>query len=299
MALYLNGQNNDNLTVPKDKSMSISVVGMNRCSATAAEGSDDDIKRIASNFEWRADLDLLSIKVASELSTGLPTSSQQSYAIMLEQTAFYYMGWSLSKISSEDLTGMEPHFKKMYARMEKFVKDAEENKLCFPTALWLAVDGSEKATLRHRMRDSGPEGYLMCLMGRNIPFILKKEVDPVELLIGDNSLKAYFKGTPRIVRTYDAATKYLVLLARKNPHLSILEIGAGTAGATLPILKSLSDADTDTPYFRKYDFTDVNGSLLDSTGEKVATWKRAARWRQRVAFKKLEIENDPIAQGYT
>lgn len=300
MAPHSNDSADNSFTpIPKVKPGSLSTKPMVDCRVAVAEGSDKDIKYVASHFEWRADVDLLAFKDSSELTADLPTSSQQTYATMLEQTAFYYMKWSLSKLSSDDLETMEPHFKRLHARMQKFVKDVEDEKLDCQTGSWLMADGAEKATLRHRMRDSGPEGYLMCLMGRNIPFILKKEVNPTDLLTGDQSLKAYLKGAPRLIRTYDATTKYLVLLSQTNPELSILEIGAGTAGATLPILKSLSEADAPTPHFHSYDFTDVDGVLLDASKQKISTWKRAAGWHDRVTFKTLDIESDPVTQEFS
>nr|QTE76000.1 ScyPKS [Scytalidium album] len=256
--------------------------------------SGDEIKRVTYNFEWRADIDLLSINDASKLCAYPTPPTQERHQIRsLEQTAYYYMEWALSKISTDELPSMEPHFQKLYACMEKFVKDVQEEKLGVPTALWVAADQAERANLRHNIRDSGPEGHLICLMGRNIPAIMKKEIDPWTLLTEKQSLEAYFRDTPRIARTYDAVAKYFYLLGHKNPHLSILQIGTGTGGATFPILKSLGGADGEIPRFQKYDFTDTSNILSEELKQKLAPWK------DLIAFKELDLNNDPIAQGYT
>ncbi|KAH8799346.1 putative polyketide synthase [Xylogone sp. PMI_703] len=260
---------------------------------TAIE-SGEETKRIAYNYEWKADVSLLSIKDASNLCAYPTPPSQERHDVRaLEQTAYYYMEWTLSKISPNELLSMEPHFQKQYASMERFIKSVREEKLSIPTELWVAADQAERANLRHAIRDSGPEGRLMCLMGRNLPAIMKGEIDPWSLLIREQGLEAYFRETARIVRTYDAVARYFDLLGHKNPHLSVLEIGAGTGGVTFPILETLGGADGELPRFQKYDCTDISSVLFD------ALKTRAAPWKDLIAFKELDVNHDPITQGYT
>ena len=76
------------------------------------------------------------------------------------------------------------------------------------------------------------------------------------------------------------------------PHLNMLEIGAGTGGAMLPILEGLSSTGTRSPKFANYDFTDLSPAFFDNGKKKVA------KWSQLVTFKSLDIESDPLQQGY-
>jgi len=85
---------------------------------------------------------------------------------------------------------------------------------------------------------------------------------------------------------------YTDLLAHKNPHLRVLEIGAGTGGATLPILSALGGMNSlNPPRFISYDVTDITTGFFEKLQEKVAAWG------DLVNFKKLDIENDPGEQG--
>lgn len=249
------------------------------------------LRNHAYRLEWKPDVDLLSPENAS---TVLSPPTQTKFPFRFDQTAFYYMDWAISKIPSEMIPSLKPHLRKMYFCMKKFVNDVRDEKLKVPTAQWLAVDQTEKVSLRYAIRDSGPEGYLMCLIGRNLPFIMRGDLGPWALLNSDRKLDDYFMNAPRIIRTYDAAGKYLKLLSYKNPKLSILEIGAGTGGSTLAMLKRLGGVEGDPIRFRNYDCTDVSISILrDALGEQIAPWK------DLVTFRDLDIDNDPTSQGYT
>lgn len=260
----------------------------------AAEESDGDIGPVAYQFEWKADPTMLdSDGITSICSRPEPPSFQTQAVRAFDQTAYYYMEWALGKISSDEVKSMEPHFQKLHAHMLRTVEDVRSGKLDIATAAWLTASDAQRIHLRHAIRDSGPEGQLLCLMGRNIPTIMKKEVDPWSLLAGPQGARAYFKHSPRIARTHEAAAAYLDLLGHKNPHLDILEIGAGNGSVTLPILHVLGGANGEPPRFGSYDCTNASTVFLESLKEDVTPWKDA------VALKKLDINSDPVDQGYT
>jgi len=86
---------------------------------------------------------------------------------------------------------------------------------------------------------------------------------------------------------------FIDLLAHKDPHLKILEIGAGTGGATLPILKALGGMDDSTPpRFLSYEVTDITTGFFDKLQPKTEVWGNL------VSYKKLDIEQDVGDQGF-
>lgn len=86
---------------------------------------------------------------------------------------------------------------------------------------------------------------------------------------------------------------FVDLLAHKEPHLKVLEIGAGTGGATLPILTVLGGhEDSVPPRFLSYDITDITTGFFDKLQQKTAAWG------DLVSYKKLDIEKDPVDQGF-
>ncbi|RTE82468.1 hypothetical protein BHE90_002981 [Fusarium euwallaceae] len=84
---------------------------------------------------------------------------------------------------------------------------------------------------------------------------------------------------------------YLQLLAFKQPHMRILELGAGTEGSmALPLIQAL-----DRPeglLLDRYCYTDSQGETL----EQVKTLLQ--NWSDRVDIKTLDISKDPTQQGF-
>lgn len=90
-------------------------------------------------------------------------------------------------------------------------------------------------------------------------------------------------GYPQLLRTID-------LLAHKNPAAKILEIGAGTGGATRLIMNTL-DGRSQFKRYGKYCFTDVGTSFLSTAQEEFAQCGN-------MDYKPLDIEKDPLDQGF-
>jgi ubiquinone/menaquinone biosynthesis C-methylase UbiE len=82
-------------------------------------------------------------------------------------------------------------------------------------------------------------------------------------------------------------------MAHKNPNLSILEIGAGTGGATHSALSALGGSNNrSTARFSRYTFTDTSAGFFEKAAAKFGAWK------SRLDFQVLDIEQDPLGQGF-
>ncbi|KAH7032672.1 uncharacterized protein B0I36DRAFT_286783 [Microdochium trichocladiopsis] len=95
---------------------------------------------------------------------------------------------------------------------------------------------------------------------------------------------------------------YVRLLALKNPAMRILEIGAGTGGATLPLLQALGGGNDDDDdgqikdsqtgfLFERYCYTDVSVGFFEKARDKFR------RWAHKMDFRPLDITRDPLGQG--
>jgi NADPH:quinone reductase-like Zn-dependent oxidoreductase/SAM-dependent methyltransferase len=80
----------------------------------------------------------------------------------------------------------------------------------------------------------------------------------------------------------------------KRPGANILEIGAGTGGATTTVLEGFSArSDNSASILGHYTFTDVSPAFLEGAKAKFAGYSSL------MDYKKLDIENDPLDQGFT
>ena len=75
-------------------------------------------------------------------------------------------------------------------------------------------------------------------------------------------------------------------LAHQNPNMRILEIGAGTGFATMAMLRALGLK------FAHYDFTTISTGFFDRAKEEQRDWD------ERISYYKLNVKEDPVAQGF-
>lgn len=91
---------------------------------------------------------------------------------------------------------------------------------------------------------------------------------------------------------YSSAATYIDLLAHKNPHLKCLEIDTGTGDLACVILPVLGSSDSNVPRFTSYEITDTTIETFEEVKAKTTAWESL------ISFKKLDIEADPLNQGF-
>ncbi|RYP18865.1 hypothetical protein DL765_003653 [Monosporascus sp. GIB2] len=89
---------------------------------------------------------------------------------------------------------------------------------------------------------------------------------------------------------YPQLSNYLDSLGHANPDLKILELGAGTGGATRVAMKGLCGPNGIKRY-RQYTLTDISPGFLTSARESMSEFRV-------VDFAVLNIEEDPLEQGF-
>ncbi|KAF2473021.1 polyketide synthase [Lindgomyces ingoldianus] len=124
----------------------------------------------------------------------------------------------------------------------------------------------------------------------NLHDILSGHKSGLELVRQDELHSKMYNAGFGISAAYVQLAHLIELLAHRNPHMNILEIGAGTGGASRVALKKL-DAETYLRRYRAYTFTDVSsGYFLDAQTEFSKCHK--------LIFGVLDIEQDPSSQGF-
>ena len=139
------------------------------------------------------------------------------------------------------------------------------------------------------------EGRLLVRVARNLKSVLQGDLDAVELLFSDETINDTYAKAHNVPVLFRQASYYIDAIAHKKSSLSVLEIGAGTGGATQSILEALaSQAERNGfPRFSTYTFTDISPSFFEKAKE------RFSEYSDRMRFSALDIEQDPREQGYS
>ncbi|KAH8691692.1 reducing type I polyketide synthase [Phaeosphaeriaceae sp. PMI808] len=134
-------------------------------------------------------------------------------------------------------------------------------------------------------------GEVYIEIGRNLGKILIGDVDPLQLLFGEDSkMDKFYGGVNEATTATDPLSRYIDSLVHKSPDLKWLEIGAGTGSSTDSILKTIADPEMG-PRYREYMFTDIGASFLSQAQEKFSV-------QSRMKFQTLDIERSPKIQGF-
>ncbi|KAK2042656.1 beta-ketoacyl synthase domain-containing protein [Colletotrichum somersetense] len=151
--------------------------------------------------------------------------------------------------------------------------------------------GEAIADLEARVAASGAsEGRLIIAVGNALGDILGGKRDPLDVIFKDKLAEGVYKNGLGSRRCYAQLCGYLDALAHKNPEMEVLEIGAGTGGATRPVMATLTRGGGRR--YGRYDFTDISPSFFEQAKE---TFKDELA---HMAFRVLNVENDPLAQGF-
>lgn len=107
-------------------------------------------------------------------------------------------------------------------------------------------------------------------MGKVLPHIWSGEIDPLQISFNDQLVETVYRHGTGAEISYAKLAGFLDALAHRNPDMKILEVGAGTGGATSPILDTVirhGEEEAGAARFNTYDFTDISPSFFEKAKE--------------------------------
>ncbi|KAF1988100.1 ketoacyl-synt-domain-containing protein, partial [Aulographum hederae CBS 113979] len=234
--------------------------------------NDDTQDHGCYHLEWVQDpamFDPQAIQAFCEQATApeKPAANNPLY----HKAAVHFYKNAMSKVGSVDKVQAE-HLKHLWAYMEKVVA---ANKT-------LASESFEVDDLK----EDTVEAKMLKRMGVALDGVLSGETDALALMLEDDLLYKYYSGE-WVDYYYVQMSAYMRLLAHKNPAVKMLEIGAGTGGTTLQLLKAMP-----VQQGFSYDFTDI------SSGFFIRAKETLQQWSDSIKYQKLDIEQDPVGQGF-
>lgn len=260
--------------------------------APEVEKSGEELKTYYQTH-WQPDPAFLSNTQVNELTASFRNAIQPlDHVAIQEQAAFFYAEEALKNFTDKDVELMLPHHQIFVSSLKKHCHCVYKGQLgLITTCAWPRTDAKQRGEIFARVA-SLPGGNLLCPIGQNLTQILRGELDPLTVMLENDRLERYYRMYEQIQQTYQQTASYVRLLSNKNPGMSILEVGAGTGGATMFILEALTDVGVGPMRFTDYDFTDISAGFFDKAQ------KKFERWREQIRYKKLDIEQDPLAQGF-
>lgn len=270
------------------------------CSSLEAGGShdaDDEgrsaVKKLTFHSTWQPDPDLLPRAAGDEIMREhIPVPDDVKRVSELETISYYYYYQVLQKIKESQVVAMKPHHQKFFRYMQREHSRVVAHDMPHQTPEWEQFDdpaiAQEVEALAARLETTGIDAELITRVGRKLDKVLTGDVDPLALMLEDELLYKYYEG----VLGYDILHRYATMISAKNPDMKFLEIGGGTGGATAPILAAMGGNNGRYPRFQSYTFTDISSGFFEEAETKFKDWQGL------VEYRRLNIEEDPVDQGF-
>ncbi|KAL2060530.1 hypothetical protein VTL71DRAFT_9171 [Oculimacula yallundae] len=239
------------------------------------------------NVDWRPDATLLRQEHAlraMNVPESLLVNNEAAVRADIHLLIFAYLKRYIRVHGMGSADQSKTHYRKYLSWAQRAI-DRETNDTSKSNEL--ALNDRAISMLEAKLENANAGGKLTVSVGRALPEILQGKVDPLQLLFTDQLAENIYH------RPYSAAiiASYMRALAHKNPHMNILEVGAGTGATTGPVLQALEEGGK--VLFSRYDFTDLSPAFFEHAEEKFQ-----GAIEHRLHFNTLNIEEDPVAQNF-
>ncbi|KAF2768961.1 reducing type I polyketide synthase, partial [Teratosphaeria nubilosa] len=249
---------------------------------------------VCSSNKWLPDLTFMSTEQFQSLLRMSPDPDELETISDAKKAAFYFLHDTLSQMNQKDIQGLEWHHKRFYNWMLCQVEQAKSNRLATRSSKWLTSSAGVKQMVIERVGADSVSGQMIVRIGSSLLQILRKQVAPLELMLKEKLLYSYYENALRTKRSYLQVQKLVELFGHKQPRANILEIGGGTAGCSVPVLRALGEAANNVNSgFLRYTFTDISPGFFERAREKLAVWG------PQIEYKVLDIEQPPDDQGFS
>ncbi|MCJ1392471.1 hypothetical protein MMC18_005338 [Xylographa bjoerkii] len=275
-----------------------------RCTALSSmtEGvmsstSTSTTRKLCSQFAWKEDVDHLAHNKAQAVFSKIVSSIQHFDTTVveeLEMAAFVYIRRVIASFTLDQAKCFAPHLKLFFEWMQHQHDLATKGLLEHQSTTidWLSLDMEFESKLLERVACNSVDGKIMCAVGEHLNLIMKQEIEPLQVMLENDLLYDFYRYGVGMAETYAQMVEYVDRVAHKRPDIKILEVGSGTGGCTLPLLMMLGGSRGTSPRFSSYAFTDISTGFFEKAQAKFK------EWAPFLTFQKLNIEEDPAAQGF-
>ncbi|KAL8383428.1 hypothetical protein RB595_006943 [Gaeumannomyces hyphopodioides] len=256
----------------------LQVEGLHVVPFTPADASDD--QKVFYALDW------IDAEPNADVPEAYAASAQErELAMVLERGSFFYLR-QLAHVIPADHPGRSDKYNAAYLNFASHTQSlALQGKHRYVRREW-ANDSLQDILALSAPFSEHPEIKAMHVVGEQMPRAIRGETTMLEHLMASGILSDYYAKAQSVVQGTRMLAEVVAQISRRYPHCEILEVGAGTGGATREILGLVGDR------FAAYTFTDVSaGFFVDAQDE-------FAPFQDRMTYRVLDLEKDVQAQGF-
>ncbi|KAM3427781.1 hypothetical protein NHJ13734_008859 [Beauveria thailandica] len=213
------------------------------------------------------------------------TADDNQKAKYMERVAIFYLQRLTKVMTPQEKAdpGLTPHHKALLNMAEYQVARFSKNP---QKKAWLTDEQPVIEDIISRYEETDADFAIMKAVGENLPAVIRGQVTILEVMTKDGKLDAFYESALGYPLANRSIANMVGQVAYRFPNMDILEIGAGTGGATRAILKNLGTA------FGSYTYTDISTGFFQKARQELR------QYAGKMTFKTLDITKDTSSQGY-
>ncbi|GMG28405.1 unnamed protein product [Aspergillus oryzae] len=262
-----------------DATPSILIEGVRLQSFTEAKALNDRL--LFSKIVWGADI----AHGFSSRAVECANKDQFELCDAMERTSLFFLQRAFAELAPCEIEQSEPQFRHLHTAFLKVIEQIKGGLHKSIHSEWLGDSWNDVNSLR-RSFESSIDLEMMHAIGQCLPDVIRGRRPLLEVMMRDNLLNRFYTDGRLFVPLNLYVAKTVKAMIHKNPHMKILEIGAGTGATTKAILDTIGDT------FDSYTYTDISPGFFAQAQE------RFALHRQQMRFQTLDIERDTVEQGF-
>ena len=262
-----------------DEQMIAQLEGVQAIPFTPSTSADDS--HVFSLMQWGL------AGLSGEIAVGSERASSEEYdlAYILERVASFYLRSLNEEIPQNHPARLEGAYVGLFNYATHVGSQISEGRHPYAKKEWVADTLDDILTVSEPFSES-LDLQIMHVVGREMPRVIHGETTILEHLLPNNLLDKYYSNALGFPQFTEWLARMTGQLAHRYPRMNILEVGAGTGGATKGIFKNIGH------WYSSYTFTDISNGFFENAQE---VFKDHAT---TMTFKTLDLEKDISAQGF-
>ncbi|KAL4789182.1 hypothetical protein BDV19DRAFT_395282 [Aspergillus venezuelensis] len=270
------------LDITSSSSEDISIRIENLTATCLVPAGPHDDREVFSKTVW--DVDIHSgVAMFNESPTDVPEDLQQIE--ICERLAYYFLRRLKKEIAPQEITAMKWHYQRLFEFIDYLFPLVESGKHSTLKPEW-ATDTYEQLVAMKKPFDDTVDVQLTTAVGENLCRIVRDQIPALEIMLENNMLDRIYKYGIGFPRGNRIVSRIAQQITHRNADMNILEVGAGTGGATSIILRTIGHS------FSSYTFSDISAGFFENAQIQFKDYA------SKMKFKTLDIEGDLAQQGY-
>ncbi|KAL3417500.1 beta-ketoacyl synthase domain-containing protein [Phlyctema vagabunda] len=214
-----------------------------------------------------------------------PSAWETDLGIICERLCYYYLRKWNSELTDDDWASGQPHFLHLRNWVKHTLSTVSSGKNELVKGEWLEDSANDIKSLISKYSDE-PDIKMITAVGENMVASVRSETTILEHMVQDALLDNHYKNCLGAEVANGFLADMMKQMTHRYPHMKILEIGAGTGGATKAVLEAIGGM------MSSYTYTDI------SVGFFGAAEKLFKAYTDKMTFKILDIDKAPASQGF-